>query len=98
MREAIQQSSTALGRIVDADSDRETPRLDSGLNANPRFQARRHYTALLKDKLTSAGSDARQALGNLQNLLDHAGQPPDLWNQNYSRVTAAIKQIAVRLP
>jgi hypothetical protein len=98
MRDAIQQASVALGRIVDADADKATPRLDSGLNANPRFQARRHYTPVLKGTLSSAGSDARKALGDLQAALGRASQTSDLWNQNYSRVSAAIRPIAGRLP
>jgi hypothetical protein len=97
MRDAIQQASTALERIVEANADRQTSRFDSGLNANSRFQARRHYTPVLKDKLSSAVSDAQKALGNLQSALGHAGQTSDRWNQNYSRVATAIKQIATRL-
>lgn len=98
MRDAIQQASNALGRIVDANADRQTPRLDSGLNANPRFQARRHYTPVLKGTLSSVGSDARKALGDLQAALGRTGQTSDLWDRNYSRVSAAIRPIAGRLP
>jgi hypothetical protein len=98
MREAIQQASTAMARIIDANADTSTPRLDSGLNANSRFQARRHYTPILEDKLASASSATRQALGNLETSLDDLGQKSAIWDQNYSRIATLVRQIAAHLP
>lgn len=37
----------------------------------PRFQARRHYTAILSSKLDAADSAASQTLSQLGDTLDH---------------------------
>lgn len=98
MREAIQRASADMSGIINANADTNTPRLDSGLNANSRFQARRHYTPILKDKLASASAATRQALGKLETSLDSLGEKSAIWNQNYSRIAALIRQIAAHLP
>jgi hypothetical protein len=94
MRAAIQESTSAIAAVVDANADRAAPRLDSGLSSNPRFQARRHYTAILSGRLEIAQSTARQALAQLGDNLDHIDAGSGEVSSSYAAVAKAFREAA----
>lgn len=98
MRESIQRACAGIASAVGANADRAATRLDSGLNANARFPARRHYTPVRQDRLATTKASALQALSGLQASLERSARKSDLWARHYGRITVLIRQIAVHLP
>lgn len=94
MRTAIQNSTASIAAVVDANADRQSPRLDSGLASNPRFQARRHYTAILSEKLETVHSAARQTLSRLGDALDHLDVGSGELSSSYAAVAGALRETA----
>ena len=69
-------------------------RMFIGANAMRSFLA----LGLLITLCASASAATRQALGKLETSLDGLGEKSAIWNQNYSRIAALIRQIAAHLP
>lgn len=87
MRSALSQASKDIGRIVTANVDSNTPRLDSGLNANPRFKARRRYTAVAQTNIGQTAAEIDKRIETLDSGL-HVGT--DAIDAHYRRVAGAI--------
>lgn len=94
MRTAMQQTEGAISQAVAKAADRTVPRLDSKLEANPRFKARRFYTAVGAASLAAVSGQMRTAFDRLQTSLDDLGAQKPGSAAHYTRIKAAIAALA----
>ncbi len=96
-RSLIMRASGKLGSIVQRNADNQAPKLETAPGANPRFRAKRRYTAIKKANLGMAMQQANAVMEELQTELLRASENSEKRRQHYQRIAAAVGSLKVLL-
>lgn len=94
MREALRAGAASVAPIINANADTATDRLEVRPGTNPRFMARRYYTATKAASYNDTKADAFKALDATQSRLLDIGQRSPGWNKAYTAVAIATASLA----
>lgn len=97
MRALIEKAAGDLNRIVRANVDPAQPKLEAKPGANPRFKAKRTYTAIKKTALKKAMAQAAAIIDELETQLLRASENSEKRLQHYQQVAVAVGSTKVLL-
>jgi hypothetical protein len=89
-RSLILRASRTLGAIVDRNADNKAVPMQSQPGTNPRFRAKRRYTAVKKGNLGAALRQANAVVEELATELLRASENSQKRQQHYQRIAAAV--------
>ena len=93
----LTKASGRLGRIVATHQDRSVPKLEVPADANPRFKKRRKYTAIKREAVQTAMTEASEVVNEAATELLRSGENSERRYAHYQDISVAVDSTKILL-